>query len=272
MKKIMIILMMLTSSALSFAKGVNSLNYLNEDIKPINLEEKSSQGGVRFSLRAGVHDWKDSKFIDTSYGIQGEINIELGDTPFDLNIRGFYQKTKYEDTYGVGYDYDFYGIALVEYATYAEYIDYSATGYGGSAQLKWNILKGEAINPYIAIGAMFEKNEIEYDEYILVASQYSGLFGYKRNYLDDYYYEVKESEDGITFAARFGLELDYNLLYARFEIAAIGEIYDNDDSIQAEISGVAGINITEELRIEAAANYFSEWEEYYLTGGISIGF
>lgn len=119
---------------------------------------------------------------------------------------------------------------------------------------------------------MFEKSEIEYDEYDIVASQYSGLFGYNSSYLDDYHYEVKESEDGVTFAIRIGLEVDHALLYARLEAGAVGEIYDYDDSIQAEIGGIVGVNVTENLRFEVAANYFSEWEEYYLTGGVSVGF
>ena len=85
-------------------------------------------------------------------------------------------------------------------------------------------------------------------------------------------WHVEESDNGVTYVVRLGLEVDYNYLYARFEAAAVGKIYDYDKSIQGEISGIVGVNVTDNVRFEVAGNYFTEWEEYYFTGGVSVGF
>lgn len=51
---------------------------------------------VSFSVRAGLHDWKDSRFVDKSWGAQGEMRFAFPETPLDIVLRGHYATVDYE--------------------------------------------------------------------------------------------------------------------------------------------------------------------------------
>lgn len=123
------------------------------------LSEKASTKVGHISLRGGVHDWKDADLVDSSYGLQMELQFALGDTPLDIVLRGFYQDTSYEDSYLTERESGPYYETWVTSATITEIWNHESTAYGGSLQLLWNFDRKGVVNPYIAIGSMYEKAE-----------------------------------------------------------------------------------------------------------------
>lgn len=233
------------------------------------LEEKRNEF-IRFSLRGGVHDWKDSS-VDSSYGIQGEILYSLPNLPIDIDLRAYYANAEFEPNYYMG-SFSSRDYLLIYQSTAYLREEIKKEGYGGSAQVRWNFNKGAIINPYVSAGAIYEKYEDTCNGFLIVETDDIGLWThnhYRNTYL--YTYEDSYDDDGISWIARFGFEGNLDPFYLRMEVSIVGEIYDTD-SVQAEIFAMAGVNLTDHIRLELAGDYFTEWEEYYITAGLSVGF
>ena len=249
----------------------NTLSIFNQGNEAPNVSETQQvSAGSKFaaiSVRFGYHDWKDSTAIDNNYGLQAEIRIALGDTPLDIDLRGHYANVEYDD-------FVYYGTDAFRYYSSHVYQNYAVTVsdderqlYGGSAQLLWNFRRGEFLNPYLAAGVMYERDEEEYDWALVVKNRMT------LSYLSTTWYDVlrgreKKSDDGTAFVGRVGLETDIDLFYARLEAAYVTELYDDD--AQFELNGIIGIKASDSLRIDLAGTYFTEWKEYYVTAGLTF--
>ncbi|MGN0844027.1 MAG: hypothetical protein ACI4QT_02250 [Kiritimatiellia bacterium] len=232
--------------------------------------EEPKRKTIQFSLRGGIHDWVDST-VDSSYGIQGEILYSVPNLPIDIDVRAYYASVEYEPAYYFGSlssrDY-----LLIYRTSYACREDLEQEGYGGSAQIRWNFDKGAVINPYISGGAIYEKSKVTCDGFLIVDTNDTGLWtGNRYKTRNTYTYKDSSDEDGISWIARLGLEGTLYPVYLRLELSALGEIYDSD-SVQAEILAMVGVNLTDHIRFEVAGDYFTDWEEYYITAGLSVGF
>lgn len=229
--------------------------------------EKPNKQDVSFSIRAGYHNWKDSKFVDTSWGGQLELRAALGESPLDIVLRGHYAGAEYDDTFAVGSDTYSYRSAKVHEVGVVDYYNTKQSAYGGSAQLQWNFGRGELVNPYIAAGAMYEKQKFETD---YTYSQ-RNLMTYKwlaKSWANSGFGRIEEDDDGTAFVGRFGIDLSPDPFYARLEAAYITELYEDD--AQAELSAVVGAKVTDNFRIDLSGSYFTEWKEYYICAGFSI--
>lgn len=244
--------------------------YREGEMPGATLSAADSTAYGHISLRAGLHDWKDAELVDSSYGLQMELQLALGDTPLDLVLRGFYQDTSYEDSYLIEGESgpSYYGTWLNS-ATVTEFRNEESTAYGGSIQLLWNFDRNGVVNPYIAIGSMYEKAETQYD-FATTSAYEMRLLWLSSRWTSGYVGRVDESEDGFTYVARLGLESNLHPVYLRIEASIVGEIYDYDDGPQAELAAIAGVNITKNFRLDVAGNYLTEWEEYYLTTGVTF--
>lgn len=254
------------------AETISSFGF-PEDNSPFSKDfalEEPQRKTIQFSLRGGIHDWVDST-VDSSYGIQGEILYSVPNLPIDIDLRAYYASAEYEPDYYFGSltsrDY-----LLIYRTSYACREDREQEGYGGSAQIRWNFDKGGVINPYISGGAIYEKYKVTYNGFLIVDTNDTGLWtGNRYKTRNAYTYKDSSDEDGISWIARLGLEGTLYPVYLRLELSAVGEIYDSD-SVQAEILAMAGVNLTDHIRFEVAGDYFTDWKEYYITAGLSVGF
>lgn len=219
-------------------------------------------GGVNtFSFRAGYHDWKDSKDVDSSTGVQTELQIALGETPVDLVLRAYSSYTEFKDS-----DYN-RRVTTGHHNYTGEYVDVDedVTTLGTSAQLKYNFVRDGVINPYLAAGGMYERTEWEYKEEYGIYSRR----GNSRN-------ERKErnskttSDDGFAFVGRAGLEIYPKPVYIRLEGAYVSEIY-KDDS-QAELNAMLGVDVMDNLRLDVSGTYYTDWKEFYILVGATCKF
>ncbi len=227
-----------------------------------------SQPDSSISARFGIHGWKDSEDVDASYGSQIEAKFALGDSPFDFVVRGHFSYTAYDDYEDVETEAEPYSGGTILMAEVLEISDAEDYTMGGSAQLQWNFARNSFLNPYVALGGMYERTEFEADVGYAVASR-----GYYGRYATPIYVaaagdHVKESDDGFAFVARAGLELNASPMYVRLEGGYLSELYGDD--AQAELNAIVGVNVTDNLRMEIAGTYFTEWEEYYATAGLSL--
>ena len=263
-----------TISTLTFAQSAEeTVSYYREGVGVLSetngtLEKQDTQN-FSFSVRAGYHNWTDSKFIDTSWGAQFEIRAALGATPLDIVLRGHYTSTKYEDTYSTANDaYRYKKANVYEVVTYRFY-DTKASAYGGSAQLWWNFRRSAVINPYIAVGAMYEKEEFETD----YAYSQRFLMTYKwlaSSWKSSGYGRMEDNDDGVAFVGRVGVEFSPDPFYARLEASYVSELYEDD--AQAELSAMIGAKVTNNIRIDLSGSYFTDWKEYYVCAGFSVLF
>lgn len=243
---------MMAVSSLVFAETVTT-HVVEEDavdeVEELELVEKDLKT-FSFSFRAGAHDWKDSEFVKSSYAGQLEFKMNIANSPIDILLRGYYSNTEYDDYY-------------VYYGSGSRSLIYDEKQFsiGGSAQLVLNFARGEIINPYITAGVMYEKSKIEYDEYY-----YGGWYWYSGWYTNEL------EDDGTTFVGRVGLEFNTSPIYGKLEGSFIGKVYDSDEKNQAEIHGVIGIRASDIAGIEMAANYLTEWEEFFITIGCTLNF
>ncbi len=256
----------------SFAQGAEStVSHYKEGVGLVSESgaslEKPNKQDVSFSIRAGYHDLKDSEFIDTSWGAQLEARVALGETPLDIVIRGHYADVKYDDTSLVGADsYKYRGAKVYEVGV-VDYYNTKWSAYGGSIQLQWNFGRGELVNPYVAAGAMYEKQKFETD----YAYSQRNVMTYKwlsSSWSNSGFGRIEEDDDGTAFVGRVGIELFPDPFYARLEAAYISEIYEDD--AQAELSAVVGAKVTDNFRIDLSGTYFTEWKNYYICAGFSI--
>ena len=222
---------------------------------------------ISFSIRLGLHDWKDSENVDKNYGAQLEARVAMGDTPLDIDIRGHYADVEYDDYVFYGTDSFRYYNARVHRQVAISVFDDQRQVYGGSAQLLWNFRRGETLNPYVAAGVMYEKDEEEYDWSMLVANRMT------LSYLSTGWNDVqsgreKKSDNGTAFVGRVGLEAESDPLYGRIEVAYVSEMYEDD--AQAEINALFGVKASENVRIDISGNYFTKWKEYFIMAGVTF--
>lgn len=210
---------------------------------------------VEVSVRAGKHGWRSDSDIKRSYGYQFELNILSQEYLPGLNLRVYGSDTTFDSIYEYGY------------LSTAELTDWSLRTLGGSLAITYNLNQNGVISPYIAAGIMYEESEEE--AYISSSAYVWGLWGYKKIYD---YYDLNTQDDGVTYIVRCGADVNYYSLAARFEGSLLGKVYDDyyDEEQQFELLAIIGWNITDWLRIEVAYDYFTEWKEYYLTGGITL--
>lgn len=208
---------------------------------------------VEVSVRAGKHGWRGDSDINgwrgdsdikRSYGYQFELNILSQEYLPGLNLRVYGSDTTFNDLL------DSYSLTFNE----------KQSNYGGSLTLTYSFNNEGIVSPYFALGAMCEYFEYEYDINFL-----GSWYGFSSSRWED---------DGVTYIIRCGANLNYYSLFARFEGSLFGEVYKEsfigDDGHQFELLAVVGCYITDWLRIEVAYDYFTEWKEYYLTGGITL--
>ncbi len=244
-----------------------------EDNSPFSKDfalEEPQRKTIQFSLRGGIHDWTDAP-VDSSYGIQGEILYSIPNMPIDIDVRGYYSKVEYEPSYASVSGYRNYGYFLYQRSVSAYCDNEEAEIFGGSAQIRFRFLNDSIITPYLAGGVAYEKTERTGDVYLRINDVYTGYWIGNRRYTSGYTEFIDEEDDGFSWIARLGLEGTLYPVYLRLELSAVGEIYDSD-SVQAEILAMVGVNLTESLRFEVAGDYFTDWEEYYITAGLSLGF
>lgn len=221
------------------------------------------------SLRAGYFGMKgDDEIIDDGVGAQVELKFALADSPFDLVLRGHGASAESDDD-EVLVAADTYSYGRGRVAEVVAIGNIEETVYGGSVQLQYNFMRNKQVNPYIAIGAMYERSDMEYDAAYVAA--------YRPSYYSSSYYwngvewHDKIHEDGFAAVGRIGIEFNSDLIYARAEAAMFSEIYD-DDGTQAELNAIGGVKIMDSLRLELSGTYFTEWKEYYILGGVTFLF
>lgn len=221
---------------------------------------------LSISLRLGYHDFnKDTSLhidengngsqfpdVDKSWCLQTELRYEIRDTPLDIVARGYYASTDFkigaEQMLSAG------GGNKVEVASTTE-----ATQYGGSIQALWNFARGEALNPYVAAGAVFDKIELDatYRLYQRVGNTWKQSSG--QNFSSD--------DDGTAAVVRGGLEYTVDSYYFRGEVGYLTKLYED---AMFELNGMAGYQLTEKLRLDLAATYFTkEYKDYFITFGVT---
>ena len=224
---------------------------------------------VSFSVRAGLHDWKDSRFVDKSWGAQGEMRFAFPETPLDIVLRGHYATVDYEDTHSTYANaYPYRGTRVGEIDV-VQYYNAEQSAFGGSLQLQWNFAREDLVNPYVAAGGMYEKSEFHSD-YLRTRN---GLMTYKwlaTSWSDSYRGRIDEDDDGWAFVGRLGTEIAPSPFYLRLEMSWVSELYDDD--AQAEFGAIAGVDATENARFDVAGTYFSDWKEYYISAGLTLSF
>lgn len=228
---------------------------------------------ISISGRVGAFDWKDSEFVDSSFGAQMEARIGLGDTPFDIVFRGYGASVEYDDFVAYGSEVFPYKGATVLDEEALEFNNMEASVIGGSFQLQLNLCRDKEFNPYIAAGAMYEKTEIETD-YVYVRQttmKYKWLTG---RWVSGETGKFEMSENGSAFIGRVGFEWKpAPKFYVRAEAGYLTKLYDDpEEKAQAELNAIVGCHVTNNVRLDVAATYFTEWEEYYLTVGATILF
>ena len=217
------------------------------------------------SLRFGYHG-TDGDLIEDGFGGHLEFRFAIGDTPFDIVLRGHaaYGEQDDDEMFVVAADQYLYGRGIVTDGVLMENAE--DTIYGGSVQVQYNFLRGEAVNPYISAGVLFEKDELEYDGLYVLAYETAYV-----RYLDGVKWHDKIDEDGFAFVGRLGVEFKADPMYARFEAGLVTKVYDGDNA-QAELNAVVGTHVTEGMRLEVAGTYYTDWEEYYIMGGLTFLF
>lgn len=200
------------------------------------------------SLRIGYFCTGGDHLIDSGVGGQVEMKFALGASPFDLVVRGYGTSAESENDENWGADPKHDGHTLVAR-------DAEAIVYGGSIQLQYNFARGATFNPYIAAGGMYEKTDGEFDV------------------VSDGRRVASESwdDDGFAFVGRGGIEWNAEPVYARLEAAVVSELYDGDGT-QAELNAIVGATIANNLRVELSGTYFTEWEDCYILGGMTMLF
>ena len=234
-------------------------------IASVHAQDVNSQA-MSVSARYGYYGTK-GDILDEGLGGQVELKISLGDSPFDLVARAYNAVAELDDDEYL-YSVDTFSYGRANYAEAFVIDDLKETIYGGSVQLQYNAMRGELVNFYVAAGAMYERTELEYDAGYALGYRYSY---YSTIILDSYGWHEKYSDDGFAFVGRVGIELNPEPLYVRLEAAYFTKIYDEDDA-QAELNAIVGLNLTDNLRLDVAGTYFTDWEQYYITGGVTIGF
>lgn len=218
-----------------------------------------SNGGpvATLSFWAGAHDYNDSEYVDVGVSAQFDARIKLNDSPFDIDFRLYANSVTFDDAF---YDEIF---AMTKQAHVAiEDAEISETGC--SLQVLWNLNRGGIVNPYLGAGGMYERMEFSCDVYPEYRSYYNSWY-YGRASLHE-----ELSDDGFTYVARAGLEFNLNPLYLRAEASLLGEIYEEDDGAQCEITGVVGVLLTPNFRLDVVGNYYTEWEAYNALIGLSV--
>ena len=244
-----------------FSHNENDSGVTQTEFQPVDTKTFS------FSIRLGLHDWKDSEYVDKNYGAQLEARVALGDTPLDIDIRGHYADIEYDDYVLYGTDSFRYYNAHVYRQVAISISDDQRQIYGGSAQLLWNFRRGETLNPFVAAGVMYEKDEDEYDWAMVVANRMT--FSYlSTRWADVSSGREKTSTEGSAFVGRVGLEAEADPLYGRIEVAYVSEMYEDD--AQAEINALFGVKASENIRIDISGNYFTKWKEYYIMAGVTF--
>lgn len=231
--------------------------------------ERAVSPVASFSLRAGLHDWKDSKFVDKSWGAQGEMRLALWETPVDVVLRGHYATVDYEDTYSVYANAYPYRAARVRETGVVQYYNSEESGFGGSLQLQWNFARADIVNPYAAAGAMYEKTEYRTD-YLATKNSLMTYKWLASSWSSSYHGRIEDDDDGWAFAGRLGVEIAPSPFYLRLEVSWLSELYHSDS--QAELEAIAGVNAAENVRFDISGSYFTDWKEYYLAAGLTLSF
>lgn len=233
----------------SFALSAEMANFGVEGNSGANWETMTA------AIRFGFHDWKNTEYVDASIAFQAELRLKIPNTPIDLELRTHFASTTLEDAY-LCYTYP-YGTSssMPSFYDYAEIGDIRQNGSGGSCQVLLNLNRNGSINPYIAVGGVYDCYTFEYDIYLKHYDR-SGWMHWSDSYDDD----------GASYVIRAGLELYLDPLYAKAEASYMGEVYEGDDG-QCQYLAILGMNLMNGWRIEAAGCYYDEWEECFYTLG-----
>ncbi len=81
---------------------------------------------------------------------------------------------------------------------------------------------------------------------------------------------MNEHDDGTAFVGRLGAEWNPAPFYLRGEVSFVSAMYGGD--AQAELEGIAGVDVADNWRMEAAGTYYTDWKEYFVTLGVSYEF
>ena len=225
-------------------------------------EAQTSLGSL--SIRAGYVGNKDDDFLDYGAGGQMEFRIGLGDTPADFVLRAHYNHAKFDDYYIYGYYGDHYERLDIENEEHNQ--------YGGSMQLLFNFNKDGLVNPYVSVGGMYDKIEVEADYWY-----YSTVYYWWYSYRNYNYGTIELDDDGFGFVGRLGLEFNPRPLYVRLEGAFVSKMHKGEDMWfedkgQAELNAILGANVTDSLRIDISGTYFTHWKDYYVMAGLTYLF
>lgn len=237
----------------------------------VAINESNNKIPVSFSGRIGLFDFKDSEFVDSSLGSQFEARFGIGQTPFDIVLRGHAASVELDDFIVYGSDAFPYKGVYIHEAVAMEVDNMEETVFGGSLQLQLNYERNAAFNPYIAVGAMYERSEIEAD-YAIVRQTVIDYKWLRGTFWDGEIGKIEIDEDGTAFIGRLGFEWKPAAqLYFRAEAAWMTKLYDDsEEKAQAELNAIVGFLVTENLRLDVAGTYYTEWEEYYITVGGTI--
>ena len=262
-------LCIMVAGSFAFAEGEMSVFREGEGVIPESEELNSNVSSWgSFSFRAGYFGVKeDDNLFDYGVGGQMEFRVGLGKTPIDLVLRGHYAYAEYKDYYAY----------LGNGRYYFENEEHSQ--YGGSAQLQFNFNRDGEINPYVAVGGMYDKVEMEadywgYDTY--ARTYHVGWWTYRSTYHQYHSGRIEIDDDGSGFVGRLGVELNLHPLYARVEGAFVSKVHDDawwfEEKNQAEINAIVGAHITDSVRLDFSGTYFTKWEEYFILGGATFLF
>ena len=211
---------------------------------------------IEFSARIGLHDWDGSHHRT---GIGTELALRMGhhSTPLDLVLDFHYADADYKYETGMGEDANLYKTAKALQPG-VERIDADGYTCGGSLLLQWNFARRELVNPFLAGGVLYEKTGFETD-YVTYSSGPEDRPGRNR---------FVEKDDGMAVVARAGVEVCPDPFYVRADASWISDVYGDD--AQFRLSGALGVKATDDVRLDLAGHYFTEWEEYYVMIGFTL--
>lgn len=196
----------------------------------------------------GSYDAETNK--ELYYGTQLKLRI------FDphLSIVGRFSQMKGDLPYQ-----DYYGVSISN-GTLEEQT--------ASAELRLDLFPSQPFNLYASGGIYYEKGELQYD-YYRREYRYIWFFVYTvfRKYRE--YYEDR----GTAPIGHIGIEYQSNPLYLCAEVGVIGKVgYDftDDDDIEVNLRGTAGVVISQGIRADALAQYSKDGDSKLLWYAVGL--
>lgn len=217
----------------------------------------SNEPGMELSIGFGLMDLdKDRTGIDEDgFALLMDFRFNIPSSIVDFELRTYGGAFSFDDGYGP-FVTDLNGKNDGKF--YLENQDYSI--FGLSFAMLANMNRAGAVNPYVGVGLLVEGWDYTTDVFVSDGRHYS------------WPYTVSEDDSGVTFVARAGIDFRLDACYLRLDASYLGEIYDADDGGQFDLYADIGFYVTQNVRIDAFCDYFTEYKSFIGTLGITLAF